>query len=168
MQKRLNWDVETAAQPGTVSRAHVEAFYAAYAARDIAAIAEFLDDDVIWTIAGPVDHLPYCGVRHGKAAVIHMIETLVPELFRIRSFAGESLVVDGNRVASLNKLTGTRRDDGRVISYRAAQFLLFRNGKIVEFYSIIDSYDAVEQVTGHSIAPGGDSDIDVSSDLVAV
>jgi ketosteroid isomerase-like protein len=160
--------VETIAKSETIPRAQVEAFYDAYAARDVATIAKFLDDDVVWTIAGPVDHLPYCGTRRGKAAVMHMIETLVPELFRVRSFAGESLVVDGNRVASLNKLTGTRRDDGRVISYRAAQFLLFRNGKIVEFYSIIDSYDAVEQVTGHSIAPAGDSDIDVSSDLVAV
>ena len=38
-----------------VPRAVVEAFYKAYAARDAKKMAEFLDDDVEWTINGPVD-----------------------------------------------------------------------------------------------------------------
>ena len=55
-----------------VPRALVEAFYKAYAARDAAKVAEFLDDDVEWTISGPVDVLPFCGTRHGKAAVLDL------------------------------------------------------------------------------------------------
>jgi ketosteroid isomerase-like protein len=135
----------------SVARQTVEAFYNAYADRDVVRVAEFLDDKVVWTINGPVDHLPYCGTLTGKAAVIHLIQTLVPKLFYIRSFVREVLVVDGDRAATLNKLTAPRRDDGHSISYRVAQFLRFRAVKLVEYYSIIDSYDAVEQVTGHRI-----------------
>lgn len=105
--------------------------------------------------------------RTGKAAVIHLIQTLVPELFHIRSFVREALVVDGDRAATLNKLTATRHDEGPSISYRVAQFLRVRAGKLVEYYSIIDSYDTVEPVIGHRI--GGDApSIDPSEDLVAV
>ncbi|HEY5379206.1 MAG TPA: hypothetical protein VIJ78_06660, partial [Pseudolabrys sp.] len=51
----------------------------------------------------------------------------------------------------LNRLCA-RSTDGRVISYRLAHFLHFRDGKIVENLSLIDSFDAVEQVLGHPLA----------------
>ncbi len=53
--------------PDAVPRALVEAFYRTYATRDAGRIAEFLDDDVMWTISGPVDVLPFCGTHRGKA-----------------------------------------------------------------------------------------------------
>lgn len=132
----------------SVPRRVVEAFYRAYAAHDAAKVAEFLDDDVEWTISGPVDVLPFCGKRHGKAAVLDIIERLVPDVFHIFSFVVDTVVVDGDRVATLNHLSARRSDDGRVISYRLAHFLRFRAGKIVENVSLIDSFDAVEQVLG--------------------
>ena len=47
-----------------------------------------------------------------------------------------------------------------MISYRLAHFLRFRDGKIVENLSLLDSFDAVEQVlgmplTGHDCATIG-------------
>ena len=62
------------------------------------------------------------------------------------------MVVDGDRVATLNRLSATRSDDGRVISYRLAHFMRFRDGKVVENLSLIDSFDAAEQVLGHPLA----------------
>jgi ketosteroid isomerase-like protein len=135
-----------------VTREVVEAFYKAYAARDAAKIAEFLDDDVEWTISGPVDVLPFCGTRHGKAAVLDLIERQVPSVFRIFSFVPDAMLVDGDRAATLNRLSATRRHDGRVISYRLAHFIRFRDGKVIENLSLIDSFDAVEQVLGHPLA----------------
>jgi len=44
-------------------------------------------------------------------------------------------------------LSGT----GRIISYHQAQFLQFRNQKIIEYRAIIDSFDAAEQMMGHPI-----------------
>jgi ketosteroid isomerase-like protein len=135
-----------------VSRAVVEAFYAAYADRDVDRIAPFLDDNVEWTISGPVDVLPFCGTRHGNAAVLELIERLVPEVFQVFCFVPSSMLVDGDQVATLNRLWAKRSDDGRVISYRLAHFVRFRDGKVVENLSLIDSFDAVEQVLGHPLA----------------
>ena len=133
-----------------VTRATVEAFYRAYAERDAAKVAEFLDDDVEWTISGPVDVLPFCGTRHGKAAVVDMVERLVPAVFRIFNFVPDAMLVDGDQAATLSRLQA-RSGDGRVISYRLAHFVRFRAGKIVRNLSIIDSFDAVEQVLGNPL-----------------
>jgi ketosteroid isomerase-like protein len=134
-----------------VPRAIVEAFYKAYAARDAEKVAEFLDDDVEWTISGPVEFLPFCGKRHGKAAVLELIRRSVPAIFEVFSFISDSMVVDGDRVATLNSLAATGHD-GRVIRYRLAHFMRFRAGKVIENLSLLDSFDAVEQVLGHPLA----------------
>ena len=150
-----------------VPRPLVDAFYKAYAARDAKKVAEYLDDNVTWTISGPVDVMPFCGTRHGKAAVIDLILRLVPEVFRVFSFTPESTVVDGDRAATLNRLSATLNGDGRVISYRLAHFLRFRDGKVIENLSLIDSFDAAEQVLGHRLALHEDRLADMDN-LVAV
>ena len=134
-----------------VPRAVVEAFYKAYAARDAAKVAEFLDDDVNGRSAGRSTSCRFCGTRHGKAAVLDLIERLVPEVFRIFSFVPDAMLIDGDRVATLNRLSANG-SDGRVISYRLAHFMRFRDGKVIENISLIDSFDAVEQVLGHPLA----------------
>ena len=146
-----------------VPRAVVEAFYRALAVRDMAALASFLDDDVTWTISGPVDILPFCGQRSGKAIVMKLLERDIPTLLTGRRFVPIAMLVDGDRAAVYGKLTAVLRDGGRSISYRIAQFIQFRDEKVVEYSSIIDSFDAVEQVLGHPLdvregqsANGGD------------
>ncbi len=133
-----------------VPRALVEAFYKAYAARDIAKVGEFLADDVTWTIGGPVDVLGFCGTRHGKAAALDMIGRRISEVYEVISFVPNAILVDGDRAATLNRLSARLGD--RIVSYRLAHFLHFRDGKIVEMRAIIDSYDAVEQVLGQEIS----------------
>ena len=106
-----------------VPRAVVEAFYKAYAVRDIEKDRAFLDDDVTWTISGPVDVLPFCGTRHGKAAVLDLIERgRCRPCFRVFSFVPDAMLVDGDRAAMLSRQSARRKRDGRVISYRLAQF----------------------------------------------
>lgn len=139
----------------------VEAYYKAYAARDATAVAEYLDDNVEWTISGPVDVLPFCGKRHGKMAVLELIERLVPEVISVFSFTPDAMLIDGDRVATLNRLGATRTADGRVIRYRLAHFTRFRDGKVIENISLLDSYHAAEQVLGHALtantaSPAGD------------
>ena len=137
----------------SVPRSLVETFYKAYAARDLAKVAEFLDDDVSWTISGPVDLLRFCGTRHGKAAVLDMMERVVPEVFHIFSFVHDAMLIDGDRVATLNRLSASLGE--RVVSYRLAHCMRFRDGKVVETLSLIDSFDAVEQVLGHPLTVPG-------------
>lgn len=151
----------------SVPRDVVEAFYRAYAASDSANVAPFLHEDVEWTISGPVDLLPFCGTRHGKAAVVELMDQVVPSVLRVFNFVTEAMLIDGNRVATLNRLAGRRADDGRVISYRVAHFMRFKDSKVIENFSFIDSFDAVEQVLGHALAPHEPLPVN-ESDLIAV
>jgi ketosteroid isomerase-like protein len=136
----------------SVPRSVVDAFYKAYAKRDPKEVAQYLDDDVEWTVSGPIDVLSFCGTHRGKRNVLDLIERLVPEVMRVFSFVPESILIDGDQVAMLNRQSARRADDGRVISFRVANFLRFRDGKVIENLSLIDSFDAVEQVLGHPLA----------------
>ena len=62
-----------------VSRAVVEAFYEAFGVRDLKRLADFLADDVEWTVSGPIDVLAFCGTHHGKASVLDMFEHQTPQ-----------------------------------------------------------------------------------------
>jgi ketosteroid isomerase-like protein len=150
-----------------VSRAIVDAFCKAYATRDAAKVADFIADDVVWTVSGPIDVLPFCGTFRGKAEVLDLIGRRVPSVLRVISFVPASIVVDGDQVAMLNRQTSRRASDGRVISYRVANFLRFRAGKVVENLSLLDSFDAVEQVVGHPLSVH-DEFLSPPGELVAV
>jgi ketosteroid isomerase-like protein len=134
-----------------VPRSVVEAFYEAYAARDVGRISEFLDDDVEWTISGPIDVMPFCGTHYGKAAVLDLIARQVPDVMRVFSFMPDAILVDGDRVAMLNRQSARLAGCRRVISYRVANFMRFRDSKLIENLSLLDSFDAVEQVLGHPL-----------------
>jgi ketosteroid isomerase-like protein len=136
----------------SVSRSVVEAFYKAYAARNIGKVAEFLADDVTWTISGPVDLLRFCGTRNGKEAALDMIDRQISQVYQVLSFVPDAMLVDSDRAATINRLSARLSEDERVISFRVAHFLRFRDGKIIENVSIIDSFDAAEQVLGHPLA----------------
>jgi len=136
----------------SVSRTVVDAFYQAYAARDVADIAPFLHYNIEWTVNGPMDVLPFCGTFRGKAAVLDLIGHRVPGVLKVFGFVAESFLVDGDQVAMLHRQSGRRSADGRVISYRVANFMRFADDKLITNLSLLDSFDAVEQVLGRPLA----------------
>lgn len=141
----------TVAAEHIVDRALVEAYFDAFAARDTEAFAAFLHDDVRWMISGPIDVIPYCGVHHGKAAVIDVMARRARNVLGVTKIVREHFLVQGNRGAALTHLTATLTADGRTISYRIANFFRFQDGKLIENVSLMDSFDAAEQVLGHNI-----------------
>ncbi|MBI1203032.1 MAG: hypothetical protein GC182_11025 [Rhodopseudomonas sp.] len=134
------------------TRAQVDAFFAAYASHDAEAIARQLHDDVEWSISGPVDLLAYCGRRVGKAAVVDLVARVFPGIFSKPVIECGAVLLDGDRAATLTRIASRSRQDGRIISYRIANFLRFRDGLLIERIAIIDSFDAAEQMLGHPIA----------------
>jgi ketosteroid isomerase-like protein len=68
-----------------------------------------------------------------------------PTLWSSRRFLAKTLLVHGDRASVLGRLTATERASGQAISYRVAQFIQFRDKKVVDFVSIIDCFDAVGQ-----------------------
>lgn len=137
-----------------VDRSYVEAYFDAFAARDTKAFAGFLHDDVCWTISGPIDVIPYCGVYRGKAAVLDVMERRARNVLSVVRISRENFLVQGNRGAALTRLTACLAADGRTVSYRVANFFRFEDGKLIENMSLMDSFDAAEQLLGHAIELG--------------
>jgi ketosteroid isomerase-like protein len=142
-----------------LNRLLAEGFYRALASRDAGRIAAYLSDDVDWMSIGPVEMLSFCGPRRGKAAVKEVFERLIPGVVDVTSYVTDILLVDGDRAAGLNRLTGRLHATGRVITCRLANFLRFHDGKICEYRSLMDSFAAVEEFIGqrldfqHGVAP---------------
>ena len=134
-----------------VSRSLVERFCTAYAVRDADKVAEFLDDNVEWTISGPIEYLRFCGTHRGKDNVLDLIRRRIPDVIRTFSFVPESILVEGDQLAMLHRQSSRRASDGRVINFRVANFIRFRDDRIVSNLSLLDTFDAVEQVLGHRI-----------------
>jgi ketosteroid isomerase-like protein len=155
----------------SVSPNLVQEFYRARLTRDPARIAPFLDDDVEWSTAGPVDLFHFCGQRRGKTAVLDAMVRIVPSQLKVSAMELEELLVDGDRAATISKVTATQLGTNRVITYRQAQFFRFRNNKIVSYRCILDSFDAAEQLLGRAIdLPRGPhvAEATPAGDLVAV
>lgn len=134
-----------------VAHKTVQAFYEAYVSRDPARIAAFLHEDVEWIIAGPVDLLPFFGRHSGKAAVIELYTREIPSIIEFRGLDPEEIVIDGDRVAVFGRFSAVVRSTDRTLSHRFAQFVRFRDDKVILFRAIIDSFDVAEQLVGHRI-----------------
>jgi ketosteroid isomerase-like protein len=133
-----------------VSRSTVDAFYRAYISRDPLQIGATLDDDVEWHVTGPVEVITVCGFWRGKAAVVERYR-LQPEAIAVKRIDIEHLLVDGDSSAMFGRITSLLRDSGRVISHRVAHIVRYRNGKVVYFSVMNDSFDAAEQFLGHRL-----------------
>lgn len=132
----------------------IEAYFEAFASRDPAAFGAYLHDDVVWTISGPIDVIPYCGTHRGKAAVVDVMARRARDVLGAVKVTREKFLIDGNRGAALTRLTGRLADNSRTVSYRVVNFFRFQDGKVIENISLMDSFDAAEQVLGHALEVG--------------
>jgi ketosteroid isomerase-like protein len=131
-----------------VTEEMVDAFYEAFINADCDRLAGMIHDDVVWSTRGPVAVLRFCGERRGKDAILELSGKTLPEVFSRIHLKRESLVIEGDRAAVLNLQTAQRRKDGRAITYRFAHFFRFKDRKIIETATLIDSFNAAEQVLG--------------------
>ena len=129
----------------------VFAFYEAYRSRDLTLLDAVIHSDVDWLLAGPADHFDFYGARHGKAEVIEVITRIIPCYFHITDFELEHILVQGERVAVQGRIRARQRDTGRSIRYGYAHFLRFEQGKLISLRGVGDTFDAAEQVVGHTI-----------------
>ena len=135
----------------TLTHDYVQSFRRARLSREAEQIEPFLDDDVDWLLTGPVELLNFCGQRRGKADVLDCLCRMQPSVMKVLKVDVAALLIDRDRAASFSRLNGIQLSTGRTISYNQAQFLKFRDGKIIEYRGIIDSFNAAEQMIGHPI-----------------
>ena len=150
-----------------VPRSAVDAFYRAYDARDVARIEALLDDNVSWQIVGPRGIMQICGQWHGKAAVVDWFARIVPQFVKFIRLDRDCLLVDGDQSALFGRIFCQHIASSRTICHQVAQFVRYRNGKVVSFSVLNDSLDAAEQYIGHHIT-GADEAGSNKSNLITV
>ena len=128
-------------------RGFVRAFCDAFLTQDAEQVAAWLDDDVDWILYGPIDLFPFFGQRNGKTAVLAMYNDIASSL-EIKSCEKDSTLVDGDRAASMIRLTAVHKQTGRTLTLRLAHFAQFRSGKVVRMRASLDSFDFAEQALG--------------------
>jgi ketosteroid isomerase-like protein len=128
-------------------RKRVYEVYEAFSAGEIDRLAGMLDDHIDFVSNAPTDVFPYLGRRIGKAEVTAALRTVHDE-FSSLTFAPIWIVTDDETAGVLLSVSATRRANSRAARFFAAHFLRFRDGRIVEYRSILDSLEAVQQVLG--------------------
>jgi ketosteroid isomerase-like protein len=118
--------------------------------RQLEEIEPLLDEDVEWTIHGPVDMFPFLGARHGKAAVLDVIRQIA-DSFRVHRFDRESILLGVDTAASMLRFTFTTLNSGKPISLRLAHFAQFKAGRLRSIRVLLDTFDLVEQSLGQPI-----------------
>jgi ketosteroid isomerase-like protein len=129
------------------TRVLVNDLYSAYARGDGERVAQIIDDDVDWIIHGPVQVFPFHGPRRGKAEVLKTLADIA-EGYAIERYEPDIVIVDKDRAAVISNVAMRQRATNRMLSFRLANFLRFRAGKLVEFREFSDTFDVVEQALG--------------------
>ncbi len=134
----------------TTTRAAVTELYDAYARRDFERFAAIIDDDIDWIIYGPVQVFPFAGQRRGRIAVLEALGGIAQD-YLLERYEPRVIIVEGDRAAVMSDVAFQQRSTGRTVSTQLANFLRFRNGKLIEFREFANSFDLVEQALGRWI-----------------
>ncbi len=132
------------------TRAAVNELYAAYTARNFQRIAEIIDEDIDWIIDAPVRIFPFAGARRGRTAVLEALGGIANE-FALERYEPRIVLVEGDRAAVLSEVVFKQRSTGRIVSLQLANFLRFRDGRLVEFREFSNTFDVVEQTRGRRL-----------------
>src|SRR3954471_23843597 len=118
--------------------------------RQLGEIEALIDEDVQWSIHGPVEMFPFLGARRGKAAVLEVIRQIA-EKVRVHRFDRESIMLGVDTAASMMRYSLTSTACNRPISLRLAHCAQFRAGRLSRIRVVIDSFDLVEQALGQPL-----------------
>jgi hypothetical protein len=126
------------------------AFHGAINERRQQDLEPLIDEDVQWTIFGPIDMFPFLGARRGKAAVLEVCRQISDNV-QVRRFDRESIMLGVDSAASMIRYSLTALDSDKPISVRLAHFAQFKAGRLLNIRVLIDTFDLVEQALGRPI-----------------
>ena len=132
------------------TRAAVSDLYAAYSARNFQRVAEIIDEDIDWIIYAPVKVFPFAGQRRGRTAVLEAMGGIAKD-FALARYEPRIVIVEGDRAAVMSEVDFRQRSTGRMLSMQLANFLRFRDGRLIEFREYANTFDLAEQALGRSI-----------------
>ncbi len=129
------------------TRAVVNELYDAYERRDFDRVAALIHEDIDWVIYGPIEVFPFAGARQGRNAVLEALGKIA-EQYTVERYQREIVIVDGDRAAVMSDVSFKQRATGRTLRFRIANFLRFRDGRLIEFREFANTFDVVEQALG--------------------
>ena len=118
--------------------------------RQLDQIEALIDEDVQWSIHGPVEMFPFLGARRGKAAVLEVIRQ-ISEKVRVHRFDRESILLGVDTAASMMRYSLTVLDSNKPVRLRLAHFAQFREGRLFSLRMLVDTYELIEQALGRPL-----------------
>jgi ketosteroid isomerase-like protein len=126
------------------------ALHSAINDRQFGEVEALIDEDVDWTIYGPVDMFPFLGSRRGREAVLDVLRQIA-EHVRVHRFDRETVMLGVDTAASMLRYSLTSLQSNKPISLRLAHFAQFKQGRLRSIRAVLDTFDLVEQALGHPI-----------------
>jgi ketosteroid isomerase-like protein len=129
-----------------VTEDRVRQIYDDFAKGRLDRLAEAFDEHVDFLSHAPRDYFPYLGRRRGRAEVMKAFEELHEKL-EVISFCPLTVLAGENDAALTVFMRIKDRASGQFATFMGAHFLRFRKGLITGYFGIIDSLEAVRQLT---------------------
>lgn len=119
--------------------AAVAAFHADPTAANLEVVSDAFADDADWDIAGNIDGVPWIGPRRGKQAIAGFFRDL-RQYNDPQGFAVRKILADVDTVVVLGDLVTRVKATGRLIETEFALDITLRDGLIVRYRLIEDSF----------------------------
>jgi ketosteroid isomerase-like protein len=124
----------------------IEAAYEALAGDDVDLFLSAFAQDARWRLLGHNAGLPFTGNHTGHGAIRRMIASIF-ELFKMRDFFVEDIIVQGESVGVRWSAVATSKDTARQSAVEVFDHIIMRDGMIVSLTQFFDSA-AVADVAG--------------------
>jgi len=111
-------------------------------------IESLIDEDVDWTIHGPVELFHCFGARRGRSAVMEVIRQIADRV-RVHRFDREQIMLGPDQASSLLHYSLTALDTNKPVRVRLAHFARFKEGRLTSIHVLIDSGELIE----HAVYP---------------
>jgi ketosteroid isomerase-like protein len=139
-------------------RRRVLNFLDAFYSGDTGAALACCDDDLDSITHAPIDLFPHLGHKHGKDWVAEAIR-IQQKRYSDRKYEIRLIVVEGDKVATMQRLSLRKRSDDRVVHLEIAEFFTLRGGRIHVHRSFFDSFDLVQQWLGKDLTDAFAADV---------
>ena len=106
---------------------------------------DVLDKRVDFISQAPAEFFPYLGRRLGREETLEALAQ-THKVLEVINFWPLTVLIDGDNAALTVFIQVKERRTQKFAQFVAAHFITFQNGKIIKFYGVLNSYDAVHQL----------------------
>lgn len=120
----------------------VKQCYEAFLKGDTQKLLSYMAQDIVWDLP-EVPGVEFSGKRQGRDKVAEFFGE-VAEAQEVRSFDTREFFANGDKVVVLGHYDWTIRKNGVPFSSEWVHIFTVRNGSVVEFREMLDTYEAME------------------------